>query len=358
MGSHPILLESEYSLFFRFGVMYFIIFYRYSSKEKLKKRKLAQKAKALKYSKHNGYTKKSATKCNAPAHCSSPEKEIRKHKVEFEKSKLRKYRTRQSLKEIFDCSTSNNSFDAPSTSTGITGSSNSVFRVIEQDSDDDAPPDVCAENPNNLENNLINILPTPLNGTHDLYINVLEMSNGSPGTNVVTIRNEEYGRASTSNGITRWEADHALTSSTNSRTQMRSSNCDYEQQCSTSNGSLTKRKNCLNSEHLTQSCTTENSLHATYLSESESDYEFNYRTPSPGRKRRSSVSVTDSGCGSGPCSSSGSYSLRNPRNYTSCNNGFNNHSSDDDYAYASFKKRVKKAKLNIRKHIGADSDSN
>lgn len=306
----------------------------------MKKRKLAQKAKALKYSKHNGYTKKSATKCNVPAHCSSPEKEVRKHKVDYEKTKLRKYRTRQSLKEIFECSTSNNSFDAPSTSTGITGSSNSVFRVIEQDSDDDVPP----ENPNNLEDNLINILPTPLNGTHDLYINVLEMNNGSPGTNVVTIRNEEYGRASTSNGVSRWEADHALTS-----TNSRSNNCDYEQ-CSTSNG----RKNCLNSEH----CTTENTLHATYLSESESDYEFNYHTPSPSRKRRSSVSVTDSGCGSGPCSSSGSYSLRNPRNYTSCNNGFNNHSSDDDYAYVSFKKRVKKAKLNIRKHIGADSDSN
>lgn len=337
----------------------FVFFSRYSSKEKLRKRKLAQKAKALKYNKHNGYTKKTATKCNVSTHSSSPDKEIRKHKVEPEKSKLRKYRTRQSLKEIFECSTSNNSFDTPSTSTGITGSNNSVFRVIEQDSDDDIPPDVCTENRNTLENNLISILPTPLNGTHDLYINVLEMNNGSSGTNVVTIRNEEYGRASTSNGITaRWESDRASTSANTVNHVQNNSN--YVEQCSTSNntGSMKKRKNCFNGETLTQSYPTEDSLHATYLSESESDYEFNYRTPSPSRKRRSSISVTDSGCGSGPCSSNGSYSLRNPRNYLSCNNGFNDRSSDEDYAYVSFKKRVKRAKLNIRKHIGADSDSN
>lgn len=336
----------------------FFLFYRYSSKEKLRKRKLAQKAKALKYSKHNGYTKKSATRCNnVSTRSPSPEKEIRKHKVELEKTKLRKYKTRQSLKEIFECSTSNNSFDAPSTSTGITGSNNSVFRVIEQDSDDDMPPNVCAENQNHLESNLINILPTPLNGTHDLYINVLEMNNGSSGTNVVTIRNEDYGRASTSNGVNRWEDNHASTS-INSSSRIRSSGCDYEEQCSTSSGGVTKRKNCFNGKHLTENYSAEDSLRPPCLSESESDFEFNYHTPSPSRKRRSSVSMADSGCGSGPCSSSGSYSLRNSRNYASCNNGFNDHSSDEEYAYVSFKKRVKKAKMNIRKHIGADSDSN
>lgn len=326
---------------------------RYSSKEKLRKRKLAQKAKALKYTKHNGYTKKSTSKCNVSTRSSSPDEEIRKSKVEPEKIKLRKYRTRQSLKEIFDCS--NNSFDAPSTSTGITGSSSSVFRVIEQDSDDDVPPNVCTERPDNLENNLVNILPTPLNGTHDLYINVLEMNNSSAGTNVVTIRNEDYGRASTSNGVsTRWQVEHAASTSATTNGNRSNNGCDYEAHCSASTGSLALRKNLFNDEH-----TAEDSFpNTTYLSESESDYEFNYQTPSPSRKRRYSASVTDSGCGSGPCSSNGSYSLRNRRNYVSCNNGYNGHSSDDDYAYVSFKKRVKKAKLNIRKHIGADSDSN
>lgn len=119
---------------------------------------------------------------NVTNHSSSPEKDIRKHKVEPEKPKLRKYRTRQSLKEMYDTDASSNPFDTPSTSTGITGSSNSLFRVIEQDSDDEIPPNVCIENHNSAENNLINILPTPLNGTHDLYINVLEMNNtGSTG---------------------------------------------------------------------------------------------------------------------------------------------------------------------------------
>lgn len=328
------------------------IFFRYSSKEKLRKRKIAQKAKALKYTKHNGYTKKSANKYNSVStRSSSPDEDV--HKAEpSEKSKLRKYRTRQSLKEIFDCS--NSSFDTPSTSTGITGSNSAVFRVVEQDSDDEVPPIVCTENQNNVESNLINILPTPLNGTHDLYINVLEMNNGSTGTNVVTIRNEDYGRASTSNGIPdRWQADNVASTSTT----IGSNNCDYEEQCSASSSSTAKRKNGFRSSGGNYSA--EHSIPTTYLSESESDYEFNYHcTPSPNRKRRFSASVTDSGCGSGPCSSNASYSLRNRKNYLSCNNGYNGHSSDEDYAYISFKKRVKKAKLNIRKHIGADSDSN
>lgn len=46
----------------------------------------------------------------------------RKHKLEVDKNekwaRTKKYRTRQSLREISESSTSNNSFDAPSTSTG------------------------------------------------------------------------------------------------------------------------------------------------------------------------------------------------------------------------------------------------
>lgn len=64
------------------------------------------------------------------------------------------------------------------------------------------------ENNNASEDNLVNILPTPLNGTHDMYINVLEMSSGNTNGNVVTIRNEEYAHASTSNGVSRSFLEH------------------------------------------------------------------------------------------------------------------------------------------------------
>lgn len=242
-----------------------------------------------------------------------------------EKGRLRKYRTRQSLlHEICDSNTSNNSFDAPSTSTGITGSSNSVFRIIEQDSDEDVPTLECTESQSNLEENLVNILPTPLNGTQDMYINALEITNG----NVVTVRNEEYVNATSSNRS--FDEGRASTSSNGV--------CRYSE--GPSNGKIKDYVN--NSSYL-------------HSSESDSEYEYNYHTPSPNKKRRSSLNVPDSGCASGPCSSNGSYSRKSARN-SGCSTSFNN-DNDDDYN-VTFKKRVKKAKLNIRKHIGADSDSN
>lgn len=288
---------------------------------------------------------------------SSSDKETYK-RIDTDKVRLRKYRTRQSLRDICDSSTSNNSFDAPSTSTGITASNNSVFRIIEQDSDEDVPPNDCVENNISSEDNLVNILPTPLNGTHDMYINVLEMTNGNANGNVVAVRNDEYEHASSSNGANNCSAEenHASTS-TNGRYSQR--NCiSYDEECSPTN-SKTHRKlyykdSYTQEPYLINEDFVSNSM---CVSESDSDYEFDYRTPPPSKKRRSSVSVTDSGCGSGPCSSNGTYSRRSTRNHPACSNSFD-HSSEDDYACVSFKKRVKKAKLNIRKHVGADSDSN
>ncbi|XP_044263338.1 DDB1- and CUL4-associated factor 5 isoform X2 [Tribolium madens] len=268
---------------------------RYHLKEKNRKKKNSQKSKTSKLKK-NGSTKKS------PLSSRHSEKD-HKHKFVPERTKLRKYRTRQSLRETCDSGASNNSFDAPSTSTGITSSSNSVFRVIEQDSDEDVPPNNCTENGNSEENNFVNILPTPLNGTHDMYINVLEMSSA----NVVTVRNEGAEEASTSNGP--------------------------------------------------PACSVRGAF-AAYETESDSDYsEFDYRTPV--KKRR--VSASDSGCGTGPCSSTSPYPIRGSRNHQECssNDLYNNErDSEDEFNYEKFKKRVSKARINIRKQIGGESDSN
>ncbi|RZC41940.1 DDB1- and CUL4-associated factor 5 [Asbolus verrucosus] len=229
----------------------------YHLKEKNRKKKGSQKFKtSSKFKKNNGTNKKSTSSSKHVA----LEKDNHKHKFVPERSKLRKYRTRQSLRETCDSGASNNSFDAPSTSTGITSSNNSVFRVIEQDSDEDVPPNNCTENGGSEENNFVNILPTPLNGTHDI--------------------------------------------------------------------------------------------------ESDTDYEFDYRTPV---KKRRTVSASDSGCGTGPCSSTSPYPIRNSRNHQECssNDLYNNgRDSEEEFNYEKFKKRVNKARMNIRKQIGVDSDSN
>lgn len=215
-----------------------------------------------------------------------------------------------------------------------------------------------------MEDNLVSILPTPLNGTHDMYISVLEMTNGNANGNVVTVRNEDYELASTSNGVngsyirdnSDCENEHASTSN-NGRYLQR----DYEDCTTSSNNNYSRRKAFFNetygqySDYVNKDNYVNNSSYMND-SDSDSDFEFDYRTPPPSKKRRGSV--TDSGCGSGPCSSNGTYSLRNSRNNPSCSSSFNDRSPEEDYRCVTFKKRVKKAKLNIRKHVGGDSDSN
>lgn len=113
----------------------------------------------------NGVFKKSFKK-------SSPESSTR-HKNE---SKSLKYSIKQRSR---NSSEQSSSLDAPSTSTGITSSKSNLYRVIEQDSDEEPRngTESHEEDDNPEENNFISILPTPLNGTRDLYINVLEVDN-------------------------------------------------------------------------------------------------------------------------------------------------------------------------------------
>lgn len=89
--------------------------------------------------------------------------------------KSSKYHIRQSIRNSGEHDTS---LDTPSTSTGITNSKNTLYRVIDQDSDEEPRNGTEARDDNNEEgNNFISILPTPLNGTRDIFINVLEVDN-------------------------------------------------------------------------------------------------------------------------------------------------------------------------------------
>lgn len=87
-------------------------------------------------------------------------------------------------------------------------------------------------------------------------------------------------------------------------------------------------------------------------SSSNSDFEYTY-TP-----KRRCVSVSDSGCATGPSSSASSCSTKNSRNHKVCSSS--NRISDDEYMkmVEKFRKRVRKVRMNIRRKISADSDSN
>lgn len=89
-------------------------------------------------------------------------------------------------------------------------------------------------------------------------------------------------------------------------------------------------------------------------SDSSSDSDFEY-THTP---KRRCVSVSDSGCATGPSSSASSYSAKHSRNHKVCSNS--NRISDEEYVkmVEKFRKRVRKVRMNIRRKIGADSDSN
>lgn len=87
-------------------------------------------------------------------------------------------------------------------------------------------------------------------------------------------------------------------------------------------------------------------------SSSNSDFEYIY-TP-----KRRCFSASDSGCATGPSSSASSYSTKHSRSHTVCSNM--NPISDDEYTnmVETFRKRVKRVRMNIRKKISAESDSN
>lgn len=189
---------------------------------------------------------------------------------------------------------SSESLDMPSTSTGITASSSSLYRIYEEESDEEQQQQPSVSDP--PEQQLINILPTPLNGTHDMYINILQVP-VQTRNNVITVRNESVN----------YENDFARDSDTS----------DEEiQEKSTPNGKYTGVDNY---------------------------------TP-------------DSGISSRPCSTNGS---NNSVYNMPCSSGLNRHSrnlddnSDDpDWGYETFKKRLKRARLNLRNNLNGDSDSN
>lgn len=271
-------------------------------------------------------------------------------------TRSKKCKTRQNFKDICENSVSNSSIDAPSTSTGITGSSNSVFRVIEQDSDEDFPPNSCLESRSNSEENFVNILPTPLNGTHDMCLNALDITNHGSNGNVVALRNEDYmnpEHASTSNATNNINGKHSV---------MAHGSCHQSDDGPCIDGFSNSDDIYINDAYeYVNSDTFVNGN--SYINDSDSsDCEYDY---TPVKKKCSSdMSTPDSGFATGPCSSGSTYAIRSSRSHLPCssrsiNGSYNGHSSDDtDYPYEKIRKRAKKARLNIRKQIGGDSDSN
>lgn len=217
-----------------------------------------------------------------------------------------KYKTRSNSAREREEVQSSESLDVPSTSTGITASNSSVYRIYDQDSEEETNVN-NRPSPGVEEQPLINILPTPLNGTHDMYINILQVP-VSNGNSVITVRNESAAYENNPSNNTPYNRD----------TDSSSAEMDNDD-ISTPNG---KFHNC--------------------------------------------VALTpDSGIMTGPCSSSGSlnsvYSLNRPSSSSGANNSrhlLRDDNSDDDWAYENFKRRVKRARFNLRNNVGCESDSN
>ena len=317
-----------------------IITYSFALRDKNRLKKSSKKQKfgnhKHKYRKNNGVSSKNIskriTRSSSQAAATRPDRKKLKVFVET----ARKYRTRsRSLKRVSESSASNNSLDVPSTSTGITGTSASVYRIIEQDSDDEAPVALnnCIENRNTSESNFINIIPTPLNGSHDMFINMMEMATESTSDNgnMVTLRND-----------------------------------DYEASASTSNNCVVPSAHVDSDEEYN----FENYLN-TYLNDSSCGDSGPECETTPVKRKRVSNEV-DSGFATGSCSSNGrarrrvllsrnvssSTTTTTTSGGTANGNTYNDYSSDDDCRYEKFRRRVKKARINIRKQIGGDSESN
>ncbi|XP_018328592.1 DDB1- and CUL4-associated factor 5 isoform X2 [Agrilus planipennis] len=293
---------------------------RNNTKQKRRKRKHSSKSKG--HAKSNGNLRKKTSSKSGTAKSTfsdncvvTTERETRKHKLENHRggderwsTRSKRPRTRQNYKKFYDTDSSNSCIDVPSTSTGITGSSNSVFRVIEQDSDEDVTSNHCLESPANSEENFVNILPTPLNGTHDLCLNSLDMTNGT---------------------------------------------ADIHQERQRSTGTARRRKESNEDDFYLDSYVCEDSSDS-----SECDYDY-----TPVKKNRvnnpRNLGTPDSGFATGACSSGSGYAVSKNNVPCSSRSYRNGHSSEDgQYPYEQFKKRVKKARMNMRKKVGVDSDSN
>ncbi|CAG9860016.1 unnamed protein product [Phyllotreta striolata] len=249
-----------------------------------------RKSSKSKSRKHNGLHKKS--------HKKSSEKETKKPK----RDRPSKYFTRLSVKQMTDNESTENSLDTPSTSTGITNSERSMFRLIEQDSDDDARNANENERPDGVEaSNFVNILPTPLNGSRDVLINILEVTNGNSPRN---LRSATSASRSGANGFASPPAREL----------------------------------------------DDNPSDHGYSQSSDSELEYAH-TP-----RRKYEDAFDSGCGTGPSSSGSNGSHKIPRMTPGCSTG---ERSPDNQSNRFKKCRYAMRKVRrVKKKIGADSDEN
>ncbi|VEN41417.1 unnamed protein product [Callosobruchus maculatus] len=283
---------------------------RKNHQEKAQKKKLL-KSKTLSR-KHNGFNKRSYRK-------SSSDREHRRKKS-VKEPRASKYFTRQSLRN----SAEQSSLDVPSTSTGITSSKSSIFRLIEQDSDEE--PRNSNENPEGEvnaeeldETNFINILPTPINGTKDILINVLEMAHRNVPQN---------------------QRSHPVTRSQH--------HIHQQQEESASHSSNSSRQ----------------AIDDGFSDTSDSDLEYGH-TP----KRRCISAASDSGCC--PSSSASSCSTKNgsliekvpyPKNHQTCSSGRRGGDSSEEEGgrrYEKIRRRARNSKATaVRRKIAHDSDSN
>ncbi|CAH2245079.1 jg15917 [Pararge aegeria aegeria] len=222
----------------------------------------------------------------------------------------------------------------PSTSTGYRGQSNSsLFRIAEVDSDDDQsvgsrPISPRTQNSNqSIPNNLIGIVPTPINGSRDsigdsLTVEPLDSeSNRSTPPPENRLRNMRRVRRSGRLNIQRSDSSESpppkdVSDRINAVTLDRlSPNVGY-------NRTVARLMNETNESELESSCSTEGSL---------------WQTPN-------TLGTPDSGVGTVAGSST-----RNPQ-------PIDDVSDDPEYQAFKFRQRVKKARRNYRNHI--DSDSN
>ncbi|CAH1965595.1 unnamed protein product [Acanthoscelides obtectus] len=259
--------------------------------------------------KHNGFHKRSYRK-------SSSDREHRRKKS-VKEPRSSKYFTRQSLRNAGE---QNSSIDAPSTSTGITSSKSALFRLIEQDSDEEPRNSTeNAEEDGNTEevvdqNNFISILPTPINGTKDILINVLEMANTNLSQN---------------------QRSHPVRRS------------QHQQEEAASHSSNSSRQ----------------AVDDGFSDTSDSDLEYG-RTP----KRRCISAASDSGCC--PSSSASTCSTRNaslekvpyPKTHQACSSSRAAGESSDEEGgrrYEKIRRRARNSKaIAARRKISHDSDSN
>ncbi|KAF7266740.1 hypothetical protein GWI33_019961 [Rhynchophorus ferrugineus] len=254
-----------------------------------------------------------------------------------------RYRTRQYLREACEHAGLDVLLDTPSTSTGITNSNSSMYRVLEQDSDEEALQSPIEQEDDEEQSpeveNLVNILPTPLNGTQEHVFNGIEMSGNGQTSNT----------RSSSNGVGSY----------------RNSRQEFNNGASTSRGTV---QNCLKRKmppgHLKSSgdslpSTSSANGHWSVpqepctTSSSDEDYEFDYRTPT--KKLRVGDQSADSGCGTGPSSSKRSRGVYFVKKLAHTPKEF---SSDEEVRTEKFRKRVRKTQLNLRRNMCADSDSN